>query len=124
MLETVLVASCIVHSFAMALKNGDHHVSLELYISRLMLTAPILILAIVLHVKRGMRIHIFPLMTGLVSYTFCLVFCLTEEHGYYYYLITSMLSLILVLFFGGRLDFYRTFDYQQMTYPHVGFANS
>ena len=105
-LESVLVASSILHGFMMAFKHGDFHMDFDLYIERLMLTSPLLILLIVLSTNRGLRIHIAPYSLGLSSYTFAITFCLVEEYAYYFYIINTMISLILLLFFGGRQDFY------------------
>lgn len=113
-LETVLVASSVLHGFLMAFKNGDHHMEKELWVERLMLTSPLVILCGVLYMRRGLRVHIFPYAIGLSAYSFCLFFCLIEESAYYFYLINTMISAIFIVFFGGRRDFYAGFEYDNV----------
>ena len=121
-LESVLVGSSVLHGFLMAFKNGEHHMEMDLYVERLLLTSPLLILCFVLYARRGLRVHIFPYAIGLLSYTFALAFCLIEESAYYFYLINTMISLILILFFGGRRDFYGSFEFENVSYPNIGFS--
>lgn len=58
---------------------------------------------------RGTRIHLYPLVAGFICYSVALLFEFLEEIAFYYYYIMTLLSLMLVYFFGS-LDFYNNFE--------------
>ena len=58
---------------------------------------------------RGTRIHLYPLCAGFAVYSLALFFEFLEEIAFYYYYLMTLVSLMLVYFF-GTLDYYNSFE--------------
>ena len=58
---------------------------------------------------RGTRIHLYPLCAGFALYSLALFFEFLEEIAFYYYYLMTLVSLMLVYFF-GTLDYYNKFE--------------
>lgn len=54
---------------------------------------------------RGTRIHLYPLAMGYSLYSLTLLFGIFEEIAFYYYYLTTLISIALVFFF-GTVDYY------------------
>eukprot|EP00347_Sterkiella_histriomuscorum_P003348 403364636 len=50
---------------------------------------------------RGIRIHLWPVVTGFSFYTFTLIFPIMVDLSHFYYYLTCLISLMIVYFFGS-----------------------
>jgi hypothetical protein len=60
-----------------------------------------------------------PLLSGFSLYVFAMVFLIFEETLYFYYVLTTLTSLVLLIFF-GLSNFYNSFEHINTLYSDVG----
>lgn len=93
-LEYIALGSSFVHCCLLLFKD-------ELNFETILLLYFFVLINLVLnHCYRGTRIHLWPLISGFSFYTIYIIFSLFEDISFYYYYLTTLVSLMTVYFFG------------------------
>mmetsp|Transcript_8722 Transcript_8722/g.14795 ORF Transcript_8722/g.14795 Transcript_8722/m.14795 type:complete len:163 (+) Transcript_8722:106-594(+) len=100
-------------------KNDSRFMDTSSYLQRYVIYSPIFTLMLHLYTSKGVRMHLMPLVSGFLGYTFGLSFLIFEETLYYYYALTTLLSLMLMIFFGHQ-NYYESFSSDRGCINQVG----
>ena len=60
-----------------------------------------------------------PMVSGFSLYMFAMVFLIFEETLYFYYVLTTLTSMVLLIFFGLN-NYYTSFEHINTLYSDVG----
>ena len=95
LLEYIALACSFFHCFIL-LFNPDPPLEFKV-----LLYFFVLLNLFIAHYFRGTRVHLWPQMSGFAFYSVALLFEFLEEITLYYYYLTTLISIMLVYFFGS-----------------------